>query len=438
MAGVLSMSDAAGDGICPYAHLGDALAEGTLLDRRIQASPNWFYRELRNRDPVHYDEQLGMYLVSRFEDLQTVVQDPITYSSERGYREQYAKGFHEEFQKILAEEGGGYFPDAIKTDPPYHTRIRRLIDKAFTAHRVKELEPKIVEVVREVVAAVAPSGEADGISDIAAPVTIKFICEQLGLGDVDGRKIQDWSYAVVAQMGQMQTREQMIANARLICELQLFLIDHIRDRQARPRDDIITDLIQARDDEDGGALTFEEIVSLVRAFLIAGNETTATAIGHLLVLLATQPHVAEELHARADDEKYMNRFVEELLRWEPPSRGLTRMTTREVELGGKTLPEGSHLMLLWASGNDTEAVFPQPRAFDLTRDNLGRHLSFGAGPHRCVGAALARMEIKVTARETIRRLTDIRLRIPVEEIRFVPTVATHPLAELPLSFRARI
>lgn len=425
--------------MCPYAHLRDVVAEGTLLDYRIQASPNYFYRELRTKDPVHFDEKLGMYLVSRFEDIQTVVQDPITFSSERGYKAQYAKGFQDEFKQILTQEGGGYFPDAIKTDPPYHTRIRKLIEKAFTAHRVKELEPKIVEIVRGVVEAVAANGRADGIAEIAAPVTIKFICEQLGLGEVDERKIQDWSYAVVAQMGGMQTHEAMVANARLVCELQLFLIGHIRDRQANPREDMITDLVQARLDEEegGGGLTFEEIVSLVRALLIAGNETTATAIGHLLVLLATRPQVAEELHANAEDERYMNRFVEELLRWEPPSRGLTRMTTREVELGGKLLPEGAHLVLLWASGNDTESVFPQPRTFDMQRGNLGRHLSFGAGPHRCVGAALARMEIKVAAREIVRQLTDIRLLVPVDEIRFVPTFATHPIAELPLAFRRR-
>jgi cytochrome P450 len=427
------------DGMCPYPHLKDVVADGTLLDYRIQASPNYYYRELRNNDPVHHDEKLGMYLVSRFEDLQTVVQDPITFSSERGYVAQYAKGFQEEFQKILTEEGGGYFPDAIKTDPPYHTRIRKLIEKAFTAHRVKELEPKIEEVVRDVVGAVAAQGRADGVSEIAAPVTIKFICEQLGLGEMDGRKIQDWSYAVVAQTGRMQTREAMIANARLICELQHFLIGHIRDREANPREDMISDLVHARIDEEegGGSLTFGETVSLVRALLIAGNETTATAIGHLLVLLATRPDVADALYARVDDDKYMNRFVEELLRWEPPSRGLTRMTTREVELGGKLLPEGAHLLMLWASGNDTESVFPQPRTFDVQRDNLGRHLSFGAGPHRCVGAALARMEIKVTAREIVRRLTDIRLLVPQDEIRFVPTISTHPIAELPLSFRRR-
>lgn len=419
----------------PYAHLDNAL-DGTLLDPKIQARPNFYYRELRTRDPVHYDPQLNMYLVSRYEDLQIVTKDPITFSSEQGYKAQTAKGFQDEFQAILKEHGGGFFPDAIKTDPPYHTRIRKLMDSAFTAHRVKELEPRIEAVVRDIVAGVAAAGTCDGVRDIAAPITIRFICEQMGLGDIDGQKIIDWSYAVVAQQSRMQSHDDMVANALLIAELQQFLIGHIRDRQANPKEDMISDLVHATLGE-GDGLTFAEAVSLVRAMLIAGNETTATAIGHLLVLLATRHDVAEDLYVHRDDERWLNRFVEELLRWEPPSRGLTRMTTCEVELGGTLLPKGAHLLLLWASGNDTESVFPDPRRFDMTRENVGRHLSFGAGAHRCIGAALARMEIKLTAREIVRQLTSLRLLLPVEEIRFVPTIATHPIAELPLAFRRR-
>lgn len=421
---------------CPYHGYMDVVKDGSLLDYQIQARPNDYYRELRERSPIHYDERLGMYLVSRYEDLQTVVSDPVTFSSELGYTEQYAKGFKEEFKSILIAKGGGFFPDAIKTDPPYHTKIRRLLEKAFTSHRVALLEPKIVEVIRDVIAGVAERGEADGVSDIAAPITIRFIVEQLGLGQVDEQKIQDWSYAVVAQAGRMQTREQMIHNAELICELQQFLIAEIRDRESTQRDDMISDLVYATD-EDGNRLTFEEIVSLARALLIAGNETTATAISHLLVLLATQPEVADELYRNSDDNRYLLRFTEELLRWEPPSRGLTRMTTKEAEVGGIRLPARAHLLLLWASGNDTEEVFPSPRTFDVNRQNVMRHMSFGGGAHRCVGAALARLEIKLTAREIVKQLEHIRLSIPANDLKFLPTIATHPLAELPITFRKR-
>ena len=165
------------DAMRPYPHLEDALVEGTQLDTRIQTRPNPFYRELRSRDPVHFDPQLNMRLLSRHEDLLTVTQDPITFFSERGYTAQMTKGFQAEFQAILREHGGGFFPDAIKTDPPYHTRNRKLLDSAFTAHRVRDPQPKITAVVREVIGEVAPAGEADGAREIAAPIPIRFICE---------------------------------------------------------------------------------------------------------------------------------------------------------------------------------------------------------------------------------------------------------------------
>src|SRR5262245_61798024 len=135
---------------CPVAGTDGDWMRASMMDYEIQARPNIFYNTLRNNDRVHYDEKLGMYLISSFEDIQTVVRDPITFSVERGYTEQYAKGYIEEFKAILREKGGGFFPDAVKTDPPYHTRIRRLIEKAFTAHRVKELEPSIIQVVNDV------------------------------------------------------------------------------------------------------------------------------------------------------------------------------------------------------------------------------------------------------------------------------------------------
>lgn len=429
--------EAANPGACPVDHAA-LLASASLTDPLISAYPTAYYEAMRAGDPVHYDEKLSMYLVSRYEDLQTVLRDPITYSVEHGYKEQYAKGFQEEFKAILVRDGGGYFPDAIMSDPPYHTRIRRLMEKAFTAHRVKQLEPAIGELVGGMIDALAEKGSADGVKDFAVPMTIAIICEQLGLSQFDADKIQSWSHAVVQQIGRMQSREQMIEHAHEICELQNYLIARVREREAEPREDMISDLVHARtEDAEAATLTFNEVVSSVRALLIAGNETTATALANLLMILATQPHIAQQLHAAVDDDRLLTRFVEELLRLEPPVRGLSRMTTREVELGGKLLPKGAHMLLLYASGNDDENEFACPRTFDMNRGNLGKQLAFGAGVHRCVGLALARMEIKVAAREIVRRLDNIKLAIPVEEIAYLPTVATHSIASLPLTFTRR-
>jgi cytochrome P450 len=414
------------------------LASASMTDPIISARPRDYYAAMRQNDPVHFDEKLGMYLISRYEDILAIQQDPITFSVNKGYHTQQAAGFQEEFQEILKRDGGGYFPDAIMSDPPYHTRVRKLMESAFTAHRVKELEPRIEKVVADLIESMADKGAADAIHDFSVPLTIRIICEQLGLDWDMKDRIQRWSIAVTAQIGRMQDRDEMVGHAREICDLQHYLIAKMQERQADPKEDMISDIVHAKEgDGEDSVLTFGEAVSLVRALLIAGNETTATALGNLFYILATQPDIAELLKNSVDDDRLMNRFVEELLRIEPPVRGLARMTTKQVELGGKTLPAGAHLLLMYASANDQEDIFPNPRHFDINRPNIGRHVSFGGGVHRCVGLALARMEIKVAAREIVRRIEDIKLAIPESEITFLPTVATQSIARLPITFKRR-
>lgn len=416
------------------------LAEATLTDPAIQARPRDYYRAMRHGDPIHYDEKLGSWLVTRHEDILAVQSDPMTFSVNKGYHEQQARGMHEEFRNYLREHGGGYFPDAIMSDPPYHTRIRRLMESAFTAHRVKELEPRITAVVRELIEGVADKGQCDAVKDIAIPITIRIIVEQLGLDHGIEDKISRWSVAVTAQIGRMQSREQMLENAAQIADLQHYIIGKMKERETDPREDMISDIVHAKVKLEDGTeerLTFEEAVSLVRAILIAGNDTTATAIGNLFYLLATQPRIAQLLEESAADERRLNRFVEELMRLEPPVRALSRMCTRETVVNGTTIPEGAHMLLVYHSGNDDETVFPDPRQFDMDRVNLGRHVAFGGGPHRCIGLALARMEVKVACREVARQMKDIRLAIPESEIRYVPTVATRTIESLPITYAKR-
>ncbi|WP_348674591.1 cytochrome P450 [uncultured Abyssibacter sp.] len=427
-------------GGCPIDHNAISLADATMADPVLRAHPNAYYEALRREDPVHFDDKLNMWLVSRYEDVVTVLRDPITFSDKLGYEAMYASGYFEEFKQILDRDGGGFFPDVIKDDPPAHTRVRRLLEKAFTAHRVATLEPAITETIVGFIEKLADRAQdgtvVDGVNDFAVPLTISVICEQLGIGQFNAEKIQRWSGAVTAQISKMQDREAMIENAKLICELQHFIIQEMKDREANPREDMISDLVHAKTD-DGGTLTFAEAVSLVRAMIIAGNDTTATAIGNLLFVLATQPEVAETLRASVDDERALNRFVEELLRLEPPVRGLAKMTIEEVELGGTKLPKHAHVLVLYASGNDDETKFECPRHFDHTRRNIAQHVAFGVGVHRCVGASLARMEIKVAACEIIKRWDNIKLAIPVEELTYLPTVATRSLERLPMTLSRR-
>ena len=424
---------------CPYS--GKPLADLSLTDPLIQAYPSSFYQTLRSEEPVHFDAKLGMWLVSRYEDIVTLLRDPETYSDKHGYEAQYASGYFEEFKEILEREGGGFFSDAIKSDPPYHTRIRKLLEKAFTAHRVKALEPGITKIVADLAdkfAEKAANGNVvDGVKEFAIPLTIAVICEQMGIDQYNGEKISRWSVAITAQIGRMQNRESMIANAKEICDLQNFIIAQMKDSEQSPREDMISDLVHAST-EDGEKLTFAEAVSLIRALIIAGNDTTATAIGNLLFILATKPELAQELYDNVEDSRYMNRFVEELLRYAPPVRGLAKMTTCETELGGQKLPKGAHMLVLYASGNADETRFECPQQFDTSRGNLGSHVAFGVGIHRCIGASLARMEINVAAKELIKRVKNIKLAIPMDELKYQPTVATHTIESLPMLLERRV
>ncbi len=416
------------------------LKEGTLKDRAIQARPRAYYAAMRKGDPIHHDAELNSWLVTRHEDILAVQSDPITFSVNKGYHEIQARGMHDEFRNYLREHGGGYFPDAIMSDPPYHTRIRKLMENAFTAHRVKELEPRITQVVHDLIASVADRGSCDAVKDIAVPLTIRIIVEQLGLDPRIEAKISRWSVAVTAQIGAMQSREQMLENAAQIADLQNYIIGKMKQRESDPREDMISDLVHAQVTNADGTvekLTFEEAVSLVRATLIAGNDTTATAIGNLFYVLTTKPGMADLLLEIVDDDRKLNRFVEEHMRNEPPVRALSRMCTKETVVNGTTIPEGAHMLLVYDSGNDDETVFPEPRTFDIERTNLGRHVAFGGGPHRCIGVALARMEVKVAAREIAQQLKNIRLAIPESEISYVPTVATHTIESLPITFEKR-
>jgi cytochrome P450 len=201
---------------------------------------------------------------------------------------------------------------------------------------------------------------------------------------------------------------------------------------------MISDIVHAELADDANPkLSFAEQVSTIRGFLIAGNDTTAAAIGNVLLILASNPDLADHLFAEVDNDRVMNRFVEEVLRLQPPVHGLFRTAMKDVELGGTSVPAMAQLCVLYASANDDDAKFPAPRELNIERANLGTHLTFGAGIHKCVGMALARMEIKLAAQEIIRRLDNIRLAVPQNELAYLPTLATQTIASLPLTFTRR-
>lgn len=411
----------------------------TRLDPAIRNDPFPFYRALRDQRPVYHDPGIDVYLVTRYEDCVRVLQDDAAFSLEHGYQDRYANGFIDEFAAIMERDGGGFIRD-LAIDPPAHTRLRRLTEKAFTAHRVKDLEPRIRQIVVELVEALADAGGGDGMADFAGPLTARIICEQLGFdwAEVGPEKVAQWTKAVLDQIGRMQTREDMLANAKVMCELQNYIIRYIEDREARPREDMISDLVHAElADGENPRLSRHEQISTIRGFLIAGNDTTAAAICNLLLVLASEPGLVDRLHAEVDSDRSMTRFVEEVLRLHPPVHGLFRTAMRDVEIGGAMIPAGAQVCVMYAAANHDPAKFPEPDDLDIERANVGANLTFGNGIHKCVGIALARMEIKLAAQEIVRRIGRIELDCDPGELDYLPTLATHTLARLPLRVMRR-
>ncbi|WP_319455625.1 MULTISPECIES: cytochrome P450 [unclassified Mycobacterium] len=405
----------------------------SFIDPAIQEKPFAYYRALRDGDPVHFEEDLGMFLVSRHEDLMAVLRDPIVFSQELGYYRQMAHGHLDEMKDILIREGGGFFPDVANIDPPRHTRARRLLSQAFGRLRMKALEPQFERLVDELIDGFVERGEADGLHDLALPMAIAFSMQQLQVDDLDMSTIKRWGSAYLSQFSLTNTREDMIRAAHDLCEMQNYLIELVRRRMHAPEDDMLSDIIRA-DTSDEEPLSFEELVATARALLINTHDSMSTAFTNILFKVATDPAIAQHFYEAADDDSRMGRFIEELMRLEPPVRALSRVTTKPVTLGDTQLPEGAHLLILFASANDDEAVFECPRQFDSGRVNIRKSLTFGAGVHLCLGIALARMQLLVAARQTAKRMGDISLAIPIEDIRYLPNAALLAMERLPLVF----
>lgn len=410
------------------------LADCDFTDPAVLERPNGFYRTLRQEDPVHFDDKLGMYLVSRHDDLNAVLRDPVTFSQEKGYYSQMAHGYLDELKAVLKRDGGGWFPDVVNVDPPRHARARKLVQQAFTARRMKALEGEFEQQVDVLIDQFADMGEFDGLRDLALPMAIGFSTRQLAIDDLDQSSVRRWGAAYLAQFSLLESHEQMLKTAHELCDLQHYLIKLVRTRIQNPGADMLSDLIAARIDDENPQLSFDELVATARALLINTHDSTSTALANILFAVATNTDAAAEFYASAADDKRMGRLVEEILRLEPPVRAMSRMTTKPVQLGGKELPEGAHLLLLFASANDDEAVFSHPREFDVDRAGLSKSMTFGAGDHLCLGISLARMQLRVAAKKVAQRLKSLRLAVPASEIRFQPNVALLAMETLPLRF----
>lgn len=387
---------------------------------------------------MHFDEKAQCFIVSRYSDINEVLAKPLVFSSALGFQAQQRSEYSDEVDALYRAHGVPPPQSIVTSDPPYHTRIRSLMDKAFTAHRVAAMEAYMTQVAGELLEPALGLTDMEFVSQFAIPFPIYIIADQLGVPRERFKDFRRWSDATVEPLGRMLTRERALWCAEQIVEMWHYIDERVQERRIAPSEDMISDLVHARiDDPENPMLNQHELFEVVSAFIVAGNETTTTAIGNAMLTLARNPGLADQMAASLDDDRSFTRFAEELLRLESPVQGLPRVTTADVELSGTVIPKGSMMILSYASGNRDDSKFDCPEQFDITRRNVGQHLAFGGGIHRCIGAMLARMEIKVAMREVLRRITDIRLAVPEGEIRYVPSMVVRALTALPIQFAPR-
>jgi cytochrome P450 len=381
---------------------------------RLRLDPT--YEELRRSEPVarvRLPHGGDGWLATRYADVKTVLSDP------RFSRAATVGADVPRTMPLVSRDS-----NILTMDPPDHTRLRRLVAKAFTARRTEMLRPRAEKIVGDLLDAVEAQGpSADLIEALALPLPITVICEMLGVpveDRVDFRRWSDKALAITAF-----TPEEIVA---AVDDLRHYIAGLVAQRREHPTDDVLGTLVQARD--EGDRLTEAELVNFGVTLLVAGHETTANQIGNFVYTLLTEPEHLAALRATPD---LVPAAVEELLRIVPlgGAAGFARIATEDVEIGGVTVSAGDAVLVSMPSANRDDAVFTRPELIDLHRE-VNPHIAFGHGVHHCVGAQLARMELQVALTGLIQRFPGLELAAPVEEIVFKQGRLVRGLASLPV------
>jgi cytochrome P450 family 142 subfamily A polypeptide 1 len=386
---------------------------------------------LRENDPVHWDEKNNLWVITKYEDISSIERRPEVFSSARGVR---PKG------------GGGGELSLVSMDDPEHARQRKLVSRGFTPSRIGQLTDHIRELARELIAKVAARGECDFVEDIAKPLPLIVIAELLGLPVEDRERLGAWSDAMMGGEGADGDDPRVARAAEAWAEYLTYLVDVIEDRRRAPKDDLISVLLSSA---EAGEITFDheqlqqmaqdatprdglvgdEVLAFLVLLLVAGNETTRNALSGGMHALSLFPEEKAKLVA---DRSLINSATEEILRFVSPVISFSRTVTSPTEVRGRQLAEGDVVLNVYPSANRDIDVFPDPDSLRIDRSpNL--HLAFGTGPHFCLGANLARTEIRILLDELLTRLPDIRVPDGVEPQRG-PNALVTTVEHLPVVF----
>jgi cholest-4-en-3-one 26-monooxygenase len=366
--------------------------------------PHAAFRRLRTESPIHWNPFAddGVWAILKYKDVFDVSLDTKTFSAAKmGVILRPWKPEDYEVQKDIL----------INLDPPLHTKRRRLVSVGFSGKMMRNLEPNVRKVTTEILDEAAPLGTCDFVDCISAELPLQVIVEMVGVPKEDRRKVLDWTNKMIAfddpEYGGAAPEVGMMAAA----ELFMYANELAEEREKRPKDDLVSVLMQA--EVDGERLTRAEFSSFFMMLLVAGNETTRNLISGGMLALIEHPEQRARLMA---DRSLLPSAIEEMLRWVSPVNVFRRTATRDTEVRGQKIREGEQVALFYASANRDEDVFDDPDSFDITR-TPNDHLAFGIGSHFCLGANLARLEIRVMFEELLRRMPDIELAGEPERLR---------------------
>jgi cytochrome P450 len=375
--------------------------------------PYPFYARARRDEPITFSPDLDAWIVTRYEDIQKILLQPETFSSHNTLTSPVTF-----YPRTLEELVKGYLPVPIvlNTDGADHARFRIPLTKAFAPARIRRLEPFVQEAAQQLVEAFIHDQQADIISQFAYPLALEVVLTLLGIPKKDIEQTRKWSHDWLMLMSVQLDEEQQIANAQSTVAFQRYLASLIEERSNAPQDDLISTLPLSIA-PGAEPMTENELVILLQGLILAGHESTTNMIGTGTLFLLEHP---ERWQMLCEHPEYIPQAVEEILRFDAPIQMFARETTREVTIGGVTLPEEAQMLLIYGSGNRDETAFANADEFQLRRAS-NHHLAFGHGAHFCVAAALARLEGRIAFEVLCQRLPRLRL-VPGQVLTHIPTL----------------